>query len=158
MNIREVGIREMDIREAGEDDIPAVVAMLADDHLGRTREHPGDPAYGRAFAAMRAQAGNHLFLGTLPEADAVACAQLILQPGLSRTGTLRATIEGVRVASAWRRRRLGEAMIRHCIAFARAEGAGLVQLTSDVSRTDAHRFYERLGFTVTSIGMKLMLG
>lgn len=144
------------IREAEESDLPAVVAMLADDHLGRLREIPGDPAYLRAFRAMRAQAGNHLFVATLDGA-VVACAQLIFQPGLSRTGTTRATIEGVRVASRVRRQGYGEQMVRHCVAHARAGGAGLVQLTSDVSRIDAHRFYERLGFVVTSVGMKLML-
>ena len=140
-----------------EADLPAIVAMLADDHLGRERERPGDPAYLRAFRAMAAQGGNHLFVGVLDDAVA-ACAQLIFQPGLSRTGATRATIEGVRVASALRGRGLGGQMIRHCIGRARAGSAGLVQLTSDVSRTDAHRFYQRLGFDVTSVGMKLMLG
>ena len=146
----------MDIREAAEADIPAVVAMLADDHLGQQRETPGDPAYLRAFRAVGMQAGNHLFVGVKDGAVA-ACAQLIFQPGLSRTGTTRATIEGVRVASALRRRGLGEQIIRFCIERAREGGAGLVQLTSDASRTDAHRFYRRLGFDVTSVGMKLTL-
>lgn len=145
------------IREAVEGDVPAIVLMLADDHLGRDRETPGDPAYAEAFRAMAAQGGNHLFVGLL-DTQIVACAQLIFQPGLSRTGTMRATIEGVRVASAFRRRGHGERIIRHCVMAARAGGAGLVQLTSDRSRTDAHRFYERLGFKVTSVGMKLMLG
>ena len=112
------------VRDATEDDLPEIVAMLADDHLGQARERPGDPAYRRAFLAMAAQTGNHLFVGTFREAGVVACAQLIFQPGLSRTGTIRATIEGVRVASAWRRRGLGEVLIRHCIARAQEGGAG----------------------------------
>ena len=146
----------MEIRDATEADVPAIVLMLADDHLGRQREAPGDPAYLRAFRAMAAQNGNHLFVGVL-DGTVAACAQLIFQPGLSRTGTTRATIEGVRVASALRNRGLGGQIIRFCIERAREGGAGLVQLTSDVSRTDAHRFYGRLGFGVTSVGMKLTL-
>ena len=109
---------------------------------------------------MAAQGGNYLFVGVVDgpgNATVVACAQLMLEPGLSRTGATRATVEGVRVASGFRRRGLGEQMIRYCIERAREGGATLVQLTSDVSRTDAHRFYRRLGFDVTSVGMKLML-
>ena len=151
----------MEIREATEADLQSVVLMLADDHLGRQREAPGDPAYLRAFRAMTAQGGNHLFVGVINggvmNEGVAACAQLIFQPGLSRTGSLRATVEGVRVASALRGRGLGEQIIRHCIQHARMGGAALVQLTSDMSRTDAHRFYKRLGFDVTSLGMKLML-
>jgi ribosomal protein S18 acetylase RimI-like enzyme len=147
------------IREARRDDLPRVVALLADDPLGAARELPGEPlaaAYQEAFAAMAAQVGNVLLVATAGD-DVVGCLQLILIPGLSRAGMLRAQIEGVRVASTVRGRRIGERLVEEAVARARASGCGLVQLTSDASRADAHRFYERLGFVATHVGMKLAL-
>ena len=149
----------MIIREAAPGDLPGIVALLADDEFGGARERPAlplDPAYGAAFAAMRAQAGNLQFVGEV-DGELAACAQLTMVPGLSRLGVTRATIEGVRVARARRGQGLGEVLIRHCIEVSRAHGAGLVQLTSGTARLRAHRFYERLGFTTTSVGMKLSL-
>jgi ribosomal protein S18 acetylase RimI-like enzyme len=147
------------IREARRDDLPRVVALLADDALGAAREVPGEPlaaAYQEAFDAMAAQVGNVLLVATAGD-DVVGCLQLILIPGLSRAGMLRAQIEGVRVASTVRGRRIGERLVEEALARARASGCGLVQLTSDASRADAHRFYERLGFVATHVGMKLAL-
>ena len=86
------------------------------------------------------------------------CVQLTVIPGLSRRGLKRGLIEGVRIHSAERGKGLGERLIRHAIDLARVEGCGLVQLTSDSSRLDAHRFYERLGFVASHVGMKLALG
>ncbi|HEY2098319.1 MAG TPA: GNAT family N-acetyltransferase, partial [Pseudonocardia sp.] len=78
-------------------------------------------------------------------------------PGLSRRGALRAQIESVRVHRELRGRRLGEFMIRWAIEEAGRRGCVMVQLTTDRSRTDAHRFYERLGFVSSHEGMKLLL-
>jgi ribosomal protein S18 acetylase RimI-like enzyme len=83
--------------------------------------------------------------------------QLIVIPGLSRAGMRRAQLEAVRVSSSHRKRRIGERLVMDAIDRARAAGCGLVQLTSDVSRVDARRFYERLGFEATHVGMKLSL-
>ena len=143
-------------REARATDLDAIVALLADDPLGATRERPGDPAYARAFAAIAERPGDCVLVA---EADGavIACLQLTLLPGLSRCGETRAQIEGVRVASAWRGRGVGEALIRRALDRARAAGATLAQLTSDRSRADARRFYERLGFEATHLGMKLRL-
>lgn len=145
------------IREARHDDIPAIVALLADDPLGRTREDPEDlAAYRRAFDEVGNQAGNVILVAETGGA-VVGCLQLTVIPGLARRGMRRGQIEGVRVSAAQRGRKLGEQMISEAITRARAAGCGLVQLTTDRSRADAHRFYERLGFVATHLGMKLML-
>lgn len=143
-------------REATRDDLDAIVALLADDPLGRTREAPGDPGYLRAFEAMRAQGGNQLLVADDGGA-VVGCLQLTLLPGLSRRGQTRAQIEGVRIADSHRGRGLGERMIREALVRAKAAGCGMAQLTSDASRTDARRFYERLGFVASHVGMKIAL-
>lgn len=148
------------IREARRDDLPRVVALLADDPLGAARELPSEPlapAYAAAFDAMAAQGGNVLLVAVAGD-ELVGCLQLIVIPGLSRAGMLRGQIEGVRVSSAHRGRRIGERLVEAAIERARDAGCGLVQLTSDASRADAHRFYERLGFAATHVGMKLTIG
>jgi len=144
------------IRTATRDDLPALERLLADDVLGALREAPGDPAYAAAFAAIEAQGGNMLLVA---ESDGriVGCLQLTFIPGLSRRGMLRAQIEGVRVAADARGRRIGEALVQDAIERARVAGAGLVQLTTDNARPDAHRFYERLGFVRSHVGMKKSL-
>lgn len=141
------------IREACEADIGAIARLLADDGLGRGRETPGDPAYATAFAAMSAQPGNVYLVAEVAGA-VVGCLQFTAIHGLSRKGASRAQIEGVRVHADHRGRKIGEALF--AAAFRRAAGAGctLVQLTTDRSRADALRFYERLGFEATHWGMK----
>jgi ribosomal protein S18 acetylase RimI-like enzyme len=147
------------IRHARRDDVPAIVALLADDPLGRARESHAGPlpeAYWRAFDEIAAQKGNVLLVAERDGA-AVGCLQLTVIPGLSRRGMRRGQIEAVRVGAGERGRGLGERLVRHAIELARREGCGLVQLTSDMSRADAHRFYERLGFVASHLGMKLAL-
>jgi diamine N-acetyltransferase len=144
------------VREATRDDLPAVVALLADDPLGAARERtadPLDPAYAAAFDGMRAQGGNVLLVAELGGA-VVGCLQLVLIPGLARAGMKRAQIEGVRVASALRGRGIGERLVEAALARAVAGGCGLAQLATDVTRPDAKRFYERLGFVASHHGMK----
>lgn len=147
------------IEEASVEDLEEIVAMLADDVLGATREIPPpplDPCYVRAFEAITADPLHSLLV--VREGDRVAgCLQLRLMPSLSRRGMLRALIENVRVAGDARGRGLGEFLIAAAIERARAAGCGLVQLTTDRQRLDAHRFYERLGFEATHLGMKLKL-
>jgi len=146
-------------RDATAADLPAIVAMLADDHLGATRERLGEPlhpAYAEAFERIAANPYDHLIVAEV-DGGVVACAQLTLLSGLSHTGLTRAQIEGVRVASSHRGGGLGQALIRHLVERARAEGAGLVQLTSTATRERARHFYERLGFQATHVGFKLDL-
>jgi ribosomal protein S18 acetylase RimI-like enzyme len=147
----------IEFRNARIADLPAIVRLLADDALGATRESAADIApYEQAFAALTAQKGNAIIVGD-DNGEVVACLQLTIVPGLSRKGATRAFIEGVRVAGSLRGKGVGEAIVRNAIDRARAAGCRLVQLTSDKSRHDAHRFYERLGFKATHIGMKLEL-
>jgi GNAT superfamily N-acetyltransferase len=147
------------IREARRGDVAAIVALLADDPLGQSREENTDPlppSYFRAFDEIAAQRGNLLLVADM-DGCVIGSLQLTMIPGLTRRGMKRGQIEGVRVASSQRGHGLGERLIRHAIAIARAEGCGLVQLTTDKSRPDAHRFYEGLGFVATHLGMKLTL-
>jgi ribosomal protein S18 acetylase RimI-like enzyme len=147
------------IRPALREDVPAIVALLADDPLGRTREALADPlpeAYWRAFDDIAAQRGNHLLVAERDGA-LIGCLQLTIIPGLSRRGMKRGLIEAVRVGAAYRGLGVGERLVRHAIEISRVAGCGLVELTSDNARTDAHRFYERLGFVASHVGMKLML-
>jgi ribosomal protein S18 acetylase RimI-like enzyme len=149
----------IEIRAAVRAEVPAIVALLADDPIGSGREQNTDPlpdAYWEAFDDIAAQPGNFLLVAEAGGAI-VGCLQLTVIPSLSRAGAKRGQIEGVRVGSHWRRGGIGEALIRHAIELARDAGCGLVQLTSDASRADARRFYERLGFVASHIGMKLSL-
>ena len=146
----------MIIREATEADIGAIARLLADDGLGRGRETPGDPAYARAFTAMAAQPGN-VYLVAEAEGTLVGCLQFTVIHGLSRKGASRAQIEGVRVHANRRGQGIGEALFEAAFQRAAAAGCTLVQLTTDRSRSDALRFYERLGFEATHWGMKRVL-
>lgn len=146
-------------RRARREDVPAIVALLAEDPLGAKREAAVEPtpqAYWDAFSAMERQGGNWLIVAERAGV-VVGCLQLTVIPGLSRMGARRAQIEGVRIAASQRGRGLGEALMRHALVCAREEGCVLAQLTTDAQRSDAHRFYERLGFVASHVGMKLSL-
>lgn len=140
-------------REATRVDVPAVVALLADDVLGHGRESADLAPYLAAFDAMQDEGGNRLIVAE-QDGRVVACYQLTLISGLSLTATRRAQVEGVRVAADLRGRGLGAALMADAEARARAAGCQLIQLTTNATRTDAHRFYARLGFTPSHIGFK----
>ncbi|MGM1058605.1 GNAT family N-acetyltransferase [Saccharothrix sp. Mg75] len=145
------------IRRATAEDVPSIVALLADDPLGARREDPADlTPYLDAFALLDAAAHEVLVVAE-DDGQVVGTLQLTVLRGLSRRAATRAQVEGVRVASAARRRGLGELLVRWAVAEARDRGCSVVQLTSDKSRADAHRFYERLGFTASHEGFKQAL-
>jgi GNAT superfamily N-acetyltransferase len=146
------------LRRATGEDLPALEAMLADDPLGRARESAeGDLApYRRAFALIDADPAQLLVVAAA-RADVVAMLQLSFLPGLSRRGAVRVEVEGVRVRKDHRGSGTGTALLRWAIGEARDRGCSLVQLTTDASRTDAHRFYARLGFSASHVGFKLAL-
>ncbi len=148
------------LRRAIRPDLPALVALLAADDLGATRDgirgQADRDAYERAFQAID-QDPAQLLLVAEARGRVVGTLQLSFIPGLSRRGALRAQIESVRVAPTMRGRGLGEALFTWSIAEARRRGCALVQLTTDKTRTDAHRFYDRLGFTASHEGLKLDL-
>lgn len=144
------------IRRATAADLPAIVALLADDALGKTREAPGDPCYAEAFAAIAADP-NQLLAVVEEGGEIVGCLQLSFIPGLSLKGMRRGQIESVRIAAARRGGGLGRKMIEWAIDECRRRGCGLVQLTMNKTRKDALRFYQSLGFEATHEGFKLML-
>ncbi|TQI94631.1 putative N-acetyltransferase YhbS [Amycolatopsis cihanbeyliensis] len=148
---------EIKIRRARAADVESIVRMLADDQLGATRESTADLApYLRAFELIEADP-NQLLVVAEDAGEPVGTLQLTIIPGLGRGGALRGQIEAVRVRAGHRGTGLGERLVRWAIAESRRRGCALVQLTSDVSRTAAHRFYQRLGFTASHTGFKLPL-
>jgi GNAT superfamily N-acetyltransferase len=153
-------MREVRFRAATAADIPAIVALLADDDLGRSREDtrlPLDPGYVTAFTAIAADP-NQRPLVAETDGGLVGYLQLTFIPGLSRRGAWRGLVESVRVVPAERGRGIGAAMMREAIDLCRARGCALMQLTSDKRRDEAHRFYSRLGFVASHQGFKLALG
>ncbi|MCX4473688.1 aminoalkylphosphonic acid N-acetyltransferase [Micromonospora sp. MW-13] len=150
-------MRTLILREAVRADLPAVIALLADDMLGKTRDFTEvDEAYERAFADISADPRNHLVVAD-EDGVLVGCMQITYIPGLGRHGAERSLIEAVRVRSDRRGQGLGREMMRWAIDQAERRGCALVQLTTDKSRPDAHRFYRGLGFTASHEGMKLTL-
>ncbi|WP_020144909.1 GNAT family N-acetyltransferase [Terracoccus sp. 273MFTsu3.1] len=147
----------IEIRPASRDDVPAIVAMLADDPLGAAREDLGDlHAYDAAYDRVVADPGQHLVVAER-DGIVVGTLQLTVIPGLSRRGATRSVIEGVRVSRDERGTGLGTELVTWAVEESRRLGCTLVQLTSDASRTDARRFYERLGFVASHVGFKLAL-
>ncbi|MGW1211742.1 N-acetyltransferase family protein [Streptomyces sp. NPDC002499] len=148
---------DLEIRPATADDVPVIVAMLADDPLGAQRESPDDPApYLAAWERLAADPNQHLVVA-VREDRVVGTLQLTVIPGLSRRGATRSIIEGVRIHADERGSGLGTQLIEWAVDESRRQNCQLVQLTSDSTRTDAHRFYERLGFTASHVGFKLQL-
>lgn len=148
---------EVTIRRATATDVPGIVALLADDTLGAQRESLDDlTPYQRAFEVIDADPHQYLVVARRA-GELVGTLQLTFLAGLSRRGALRAQIEAVRVAGSARGLGLGETLIRWAVEEARSRGCVLVQLTSDRTRTDAHRFYDRLGFVDSHRGYKLTL-
>ncbi|TWJ30527.1 ribosomal protein S18 acetylase RimI-like enzyme [Micromonospora sagamiensis] len=151
------GMSDLVFRTAVRADLPAVVALLADDVLGRGREAAVvDEAYERAFADIEADPRNQLVVGE-QDGEVVGCLQITYIPGLGRHGAERSLIEAVRVRSDHRGTGVGRAMVTWAVDQARERGCGLVQLTTDKRRADAQRFYRGLGFVASHEGMKLPL-
>src|SRR5216684_1384278 len=146
------------IRRARRDDVDAIVGMLADDPLGGARErleHPLPPSYFRAFEALDLDPNIHLVVAVDGEGAVVGCLQLCVLPGLSSQGASRGLIEDVRVAAHCRSRGIGEQMVQWAIAEARTRGCKLVELLTHNTRVAAQRFYARLGFAPSHVGMTL---
>ncbi|WP_176036068.1 GNAT family N-acetyltransferase [Brucella tritici] len=147
------------IRKAAAADVAAIVSMLADDALGAQREDASLPlrdSYRNAFAAIDADP-NQLLAVVEHDGEIIGCMQISFIPGLSRMGMWRGQIESVRIASHIRGGGIGRQMIGWAIEQCRERGCGLVQLTTDKSRSDALRFYQSLGFSDSHDGLKLSL-
>jgi ribosomal protein S18 acetylase RimI-like enzyme len=147
-------------RPARREDVAAIVRLLADDGLGAGREVVSDPpeaAYFEAFARVDADPRNLLAVAEDASGAVVGTLQLTFVPGLSNQGAELALIAAVRVASALRGQGLGEQMMAWAMDAARARGCASMELLTHASREGAQRFYERLGFARSHVGMKRAL-
>jgi len=146
------------IRRAHRDDVGIIVAMLADDPLGGARERVEDPLpqlYFQAFEKVDRDPNIQLVVAVDNEGVVVGCLQLCILPGVSSQGASRGLLEDVRVAGHCRSRGIGEQLVQWAVAEARAKGCKLVELLTHHTRVDAQRFYERLGFARSHVGMTI---
>jgi ribosomal protein S18 acetylase RimI-like enzyme len=146
------------IRRARRDDVGSIVAMLADDPLGSARERledPLPPLYFRAFEALEQAPHIQLVVAQDGDGAVVGCLQLCVLPGLSSQGASRGLIEDVRVATHCRSRGIGEQLVQWAVTEARGKGCKLIELFTHRTRVDAQRFYARLGFAPSHVGMTL---
>ena len=149
----------LSIRKAILDDFDFVVSLISTDPIAGARNPatPDDRNHQRvAFDAILRHA-DHLLLVAELEREPVGSFQLSFIPGVSRQGAWRGQIESVRIHPEYRNRGFGSAMMEWAVERCRERGCGLVQLTSDRQRHDAHRFYQKLGFLPTHTGFKLRL-
>ncbi|RCW83532.1 GNAT family N-acetyltransferase [Phyllobacterium bourgognense] len=152
---------EIDVtfRQATIEDLPALIALFADDPIGGhgdTTDSSALPLYASAFVAIEASPNDLLFVGVVSD-EVVATAQVTFITSLTGRGTKRMVIEAVQTRSDMRGKGIGAKLIQHCLDVARERDIALVQLTSNAKRQDAHRFYERLGFEKSHSGFKMRL-
>ena len=146
-------------RKANFDDLPDIVRMLADDFLGQTRErfeYPLPDSYVAAFREIEADTNNELIVAEI-DGQVIGTLQITFTPSISFQGGRRSTVESVRVDNAFRGKGIGRKMMLWAIERAKERECISMQLTTNADRTDAHRFYERLGFAGTHLGMKIKL-
>lgn len=151
-------ISSVTIRRARREDVGVIVKMLADDPLGSARERIEEPlpaSYFRAFEALEKDPNIQLVVAEGRDGAVVGCLQLCILPGLSSQGASRGLLEDVRVAAHCRSRGIGESLVQWAVAEARGRGCKLVELLTHHTRIDAQRFYKRLGFQPSHVGMTL---
>ena len=140
-------------------DLPSIVRLLADDDLGSQRERYEDPlpeAYYAAFEQIE-QDPNHELIVAERKGEVIGTLHMMFLPSISFQGGLRAQVESVRVDKRFQSQGIGSALMQWSMQRAKQRGAHVVQLTTHKTRQDAHRFYERLGFKGSHLGMKLSL-
>ncbi|HVE56871.1 MAG TPA: GNAT family N-acetyltransferase [Pyrinomonadaceae bacterium] len=146
-------------RQATREDLPEIVRMLADDFLGAQRERYENPlpeSYLKAFEEIQIDKNNELIIAELDGAI-IGTLQITFTPSISFQGGKRAGVESVRVDEKYRGQGIGRELMLYAINRAREEKCVSMQLTTNADRTDAHRFYENLGFKKSHLGMKLSL-
>ena len=150
---------ELVFRLAVREDVPAIVHLLADDELGSQRERDEDPLSPSYYAAFEEidKDSNHQLVVAEADGRVIGTLHLMFLPSISFQGGLRAQVESVRVDKECRNQGIGREMMKWAIERARERGAHVIQLTTHLARKDAHRFYERLGFKGSHLGMKLNL-
>jgi len=146
-------------RKAVESDLPFIVKLLTDDAVRVTDDRPDEPFHPRYVTALRELEAdpNQMMMVAVLEGETVGTLQLTFIAGIAGLGTKRCLVEAVHIAPAHRGKGLGSQMMQWAIAQARDRGCGMVQLTSNKKRLDAHRFYERLGFLKSHEGFKYYL-
>jgi GNAT superfamily N-acetyltransferase len=152
-------VDDVTFRQATAADLPALLKLLADDDIAQARGSYSAAVtteVAAAFAEIERDSNNELWLGERA-GEIVAMLQFTLIPGLTRSGMRRALVESVRVRADLRSRGIGAALMAHAERRARAAGCGLIQLTTDKQRLAAHRFYERIGYAPSHLGMKKTL-
>ena len=144
-------------RRARREDASAIVRLLADDALGSGRERPDEPdPYLAAFDRIDADPRNLLAVAEI-DGRVLGCLQLTFIPGLSNRGAEFALVQAVRVDSSLRGQGVGQAFMQWAMDQARERGCSAIELLTHATRTDAQRFYERLGFAASHIGMRRAL-
>ena len=152
-------MRTLSYRDATVADLAFIVRLIAEDAVAETPDRPDEPEHPRylaALAAIDADPNQRLIIAEY-EGRPAGTLQLAYIPGIARLGEMRCIIEAVHIAPDLRSRGLGSQMIRWAIEQARDRGCGVVQLTSNKKRVDAHRFYQRLGFAQSHEGFKYLL-
>jgi len=152
-------ISSVTIRRARREDVGMIVKMLADDPLGSARERIEEPlpaSYFRAFERLEKDPNIQLVVAEGSDGVVIGCLQLCILPGLSSQGASRGLLEDVRVAAHCRSRGVGESLVQWAVAEARGRGCKLVELLTHHTRVDAQRFYKRLGFQPSHVGMTLL--
>lgn len=146
-------------RKAAEADLPFIVKLLSDDAVRVTDDRPDEPFHPRYVTALRELAAdpNQMMMVALLDGETVGTIQLTFIPGLAALGSKRCLVEAVHIVPAHRGKGLGTQMMQWAVAQARERDCGMVQLTSNKKRLDAHRFYERLGFLKSHEGFKYYL-
>ena len=149
----------LELRKAKQGDLEAIVALLMDDELGKTRESMNEcdwDAYLKAFKQI--DQDTHQALMVLErDGELLGTCHLTLMPSLTFKGAMRLQIESVRVCRRLRGQNLGQKMLELAIHWGKEQGATIIQLTTHKERPDALRFYKKLGFKATHVGMKLYL-
>lgn len=146
-------------RQAVEADLPFIVRLITEDAVRATDDRPDEPFHPRYVAALRELDAdpNQMLMVAVLDGETVGTLQLTFIPGIAGLGTRRCLVEAVHIAPTHRNKGLGSQMIPWAIDQARQRGCGMVQLTSNKKRHDAHRFYERLGFLKSHEGFKYYL-
>ena len=149
--------QQLNHRKANLDDLAAIIQLLQQDVLGQTREQVGDVVdqrYVDAFHAIDADPNQYLMVVSKGD-EIVATCHLTIMPSLTFIGSIRMQIEAVRVLEKYRGERIGQWMMEQAITYAKISDVSMIQLTTNEQRSEAKRFYKKLGFVVTHVGMKM---
>ncbi len=152
-----VNFDDLEFRKSTKNDLGNIITLLLDDTLGVNRESESDlRAYIEAYDAI-SQDSNQFLMVVAENKNLLGTCHLTLMPSLTFKGSLRLNIEAVRVNGSYRGQGIGEWMFQQVVQFAKDKQCKILQLATNIQRTDALRFYEKLGFVSSHVGMKMSL-